>query len=172
LKLLAPSDWVPVDESSDKAQDKSPNIKLFDYVLVDAECSTDGSLKHMKERLKDTESKREETNTMLTDQAQLADLVNLQKRLIESGYRLLKPGGTLVYSTCSLSRDQNENVVKWLLDNMPDAFLIPVHFPKAKSKLVVEGSLQGTVRFYPNLGQQSIDFFGDGFFLAKLGKRR
>jgi 16S rRNA C967 or C1407 C5-methylase (RsmB/RsmF family) len=172
LKLLAPADWVPVDESSDKTQDKSPSIKLFDYVLVDAECSTDGSLKHMKERLKDTDSKREETNTMLTDQAQLADLVDLQKRLIESGYRLLKPGGTLVYSTCSLSHDQNENVVKWLLDKMPDAFSIPVHFPKAKSKLVGEGSLQGTVRFYPNLGQQSTDFFGDGFFLAKLGKRR
>ena len=37
-------------------QQEGPIIQLFDYVLVDAECSTDGSLKHMKERLKDDES--------------------------------------------------------------------------------------------------------------------
>jgi 16S rRNA C967 or C1407 C5-methylase (RsmB/RsmF family) len=151
------------------SQDETPIIKLFDYVLVDAECSTDGSLKHVKERIKESSTKKE-TNWMFTDQAQLADLVALQKRLIASGFRLLKPGGTMVYSTCSLSQDQNENLVQWLLDNTHDAVLIPVHFPLAKSKLVVEGSLHGTVRFYPNLGQASSDYFGDGFFLAKIGR--
>lgn len=171
LKMLQSADWAPAGESQDNHQDKTPSIKLFDYVLVDAECSTDGSMKHMKERLKDIGSQREETNAMLMDKSQLADLVDLQKRLIESGYRLLKPGGTLVYSTCSLSHDQNENVVKWLLDKMPDAVTVPVHFPGASSKLVVEGSLQGTIRFYPNLGQESLALFGDGFFLAKLAKQ-
>jgi 16S rRNA C967 or C1407 C5-methylase (RsmB/RsmF family) len=151
-------------------------MKLFDYVLVDAECSTDGSLKHMNKRLKEEGRPKEETNLMLTDQAQLADLVDLQKRLIASGFRLLKPGGSLVYSTCSLSQDQNERVVQWLLQGHTDAFLVPVHFPTAKSsQLVMAGTLEGTVRFTPNLGQESesVDMlFGDGFFLAKIGKKR
>jgi 16S rRNA C967 or C1407 C5-methylase (RsmB/RsmF family) len=172
LKLLASTDWASNNDDDDDATTekdmKPPMIKPFDYVLVDSECSTDASLKHMKERLK---SNGLEKNIMLTDETKLADLVDLQKRLIESGFRLLKGGGTMVYSTCSLSYDQNEKVVQWLLDTKTDAFLIPVHFPMAKSKLVIEGSLPGSVRFYPNVGQNSTEFFGDGFFLAKLGKR-
>lgn len=174
LRLLASEDWIPAEENNDKPDEllEAPSIMPFDYVLVDAECSTDGSLKHLKERLKDSETNGgEEKNTMLTDGKQLANLVELQKRLIESGYHLLKPGGTMIYSTCSLSHDQNEKVVQWLLDTQPNSFLIPVQFPMAKSRLVVEGTLQGTVRFCPNLGNDSSEFFGDGFFLAKLGKR-
>jgi 16S rRNA C967 or C1407 C5-methylase (RsmB/RsmF family) len=172
-QLASEEDWLVMSKETTTSDDPigTPKIKPFDHVLVDAECSTDGSLKHMKERIK--EGSKEETNLMLTDQKQLSDLVDLQKRLIASGFRLLKQGGTMVYSTCSLSQDQNENVVQWLLnENKDDAYLIPVHFPLANSstKLVAEGSLEGTVRFYPNVGQQSADFFGDGLFLAKIGK--
>lgn len=148
-------------------------VSLYDLVLVDAECSTDGSLKHLRESLKEaTESSPQTSNLLLTDKGKLAELLDLQRRLLASGYRLLKPGGTLVYSTCSLSQDQNEKIVQWLLDECSDAYSIPVQFSVAKSsKLVVEGSLAGTVRFYPNLGQEADALFGDGFFLAKLGKR-
>jgi 16S rRNA C967 or C1407 C5-methylase (RsmB/RsmF family) len=147
---------------------QTPQIQLFDRVLVDAECSTDGSLKHMEKRfLKDSSAAR---NLLLTDQAQLSVLVDLQKRLISSGFQLLKPGGTMVYSTCSLSEDQNEGVVQWFLDQFKDSFLIPVHFPLAKSLMVAEGRLKGTVRFHPNLGTNPEDMFGGGFFLSKFGK--
>ena len=169
LRRLASRDW---HSSVDDTQVAEPKIDLFDYVLVDAECSTDGSLKHMKERAKDITTK-EEKNPMLTNQAQLADLVNLQKRLIASGFRLLRPGGALVYSTCSLSQEQNENVVQWLLHKFSDSELVPVRFLSARSKLVSEGNLQGTVRFYPNCGNDdSTAYFGDGFFLAKIMKRQ
>ncbi len=147
------------------------SVQPFDYVLVDAECSTDGSLKHLRERLKGTATFTQQ-NQLLTDNEKLAGLVDLQKRLLSSGYRLLKPGGCLVYSTCSLSQDQNENIVQWLLDQCSDAYVIPVTFSLAEnSELVVEGSLEGTVKFYPNLSQKSDALFGDGFFLAKLGKQ-
>ncbi|CAJ1908961.1 unnamed protein product [Cylindrotheca closterium] len=187
LKEIASEDWTRSQQSTtneDSNQESqapgAPGILLFDYVLVDAECSTDGSLKHMKERLKsgtdDPKQAEEttviETNDMLTDQRQLDELVDLQKRLLESGYRLLKPGGKLVYSTCSLSHAQNENVVKWLLEKYPDdCYSIPVNFLNAKSTLIVEGTLKGTIRFYPNLAKEDMELFGDGFFLAKLGKR-
>ena len=166
LRQLASEDWVATGDDSEK---NTPSIKLFDYVLVDAECSTDGSLKHVKERLKEPSSEQE-TNAMLTDEGKLAELVELQKKLIASGFRLLREGGIMVYSTCSLSKSQNEDVVEWLLNGFSDAKLVPVHFPAARSKLVVEGSLKGTIRFYPNLGQNESSYYGDGFFLAKLKK--
>ncbi|KAL3944845.1 MAG: hypothetical protein SGBAC_001047 [Bacillariaceae sp.] len=184
LKQIASVDWSSPtndDNRNQQSQPGAPETKLFDYVLVDAECSTDGSLKHMKERLRSDDPKKHgasddksriETNDMLTDKKQLDELVDLQMRLLESGYRLLKTGGKMVYSTCSLSHAQNENVVKWLLDKYPDdCYSIPVHFPTAKSTLIVEGTLKGTVRFYPNLAKEDMGLFGDGFFLAKLGKR-
>jgi 16S rRNA C967 or C1407 C5-methylase (RsmB/RsmF family) len=157
------------DGTSSVTPSPVPTQDLFDHVLVDAECSTDGSLKHLRERLKDGADLG--SNLLLTDESRLADLVNLQCRLLATGLRLLKSGGTLVYSTCSLSQSQNETVVTSLLKDHADAYVIPVEFSLAKSKLVAEGSLQGTIRFYPNIGQQDDALFGDGFFLAKIGKR-
>mmetsp|Transcript_4975 Transcript_4975/g.11055 ORF Transcript_4975/g.11055 Transcript_4975/m.11055 type:complete len:561 (-) Transcript_4975:71-1753(-) len=172
-----PRNQLDTDDSNSNVNRDTPNgIKDFDYVLVDAECSTDGSFKHIKERMKESSGgHHREENAMLTDPNKLAELVDLQINLIASGFRLLKDGGTLVYSTCSLSRDQNENIVKWLLDTYTDAFLIPVYFPSIQNtKFVTDGSLTGTVRFYPNLlhdANSSVALWGDGFFLAKVGKR-
>ena len=171
------------ESKGDIEKDPQNCIRLFDYVLVDAECSTDGSFKHIKERLKDASSNKQnkdvghrEENTRLTDPSKLAELVELQRKLIASGFRLLKEGGTLVYSTCSLSEDQNEKVAKWLLETYPDAVLTPIHFPSIKdSKFVTEGSLEGTVRFYPNLVQDTKStnlLLGDGFFVAKIKKKQ
>jgi 16S rRNA C967 or C1407 C5-methylase (RsmB/RsmF family) len=165
LRQIASSEWN-IDRSEDPTGDLS--VQKFDYVLVDSECSTDGSLKHVRERVKEHQK---EENERLTDGKKLSDLVDLQKRLIESGFRLLQQGGTLVYSTCSLSVKQNEEVVQWLLENNPTASLIPIDFPSLKhSRFVTEGTLKGTIRFYPTLGEEL--FYGDGFFVAKLRKTK
>ena len=114
---------------------------------------------------------------LLTNDRELSELVDLQKRLLLSGFRQLKPGGSLVYSTCSLSDDQNENVVQWLLDQETHAHRVPIQFAKINSPLVVHGKeLYGTVRFYPNIMNPTATrddkkvLLGDGFFLAKLQK--
>lgn len=152
LKLIA-------GESSTKQQ-----MQLFDRVLVDAECSTDGSLKHIQQQVK---KHGVIDNQQLMDEDQLNELVQLQKGLIASGFRLLKPGGTLVYSTCSLSTSQNEGVVQWLLDeNKLDATLIELRFPA--ENFIVEGSVKGTVRFVPSSADA---FCGGGFFVAKIAKK-
>lgn len=175
---------VAIEAGSAREDNKGAQniIELFDYVLVDAECSTDGSFKHIKERIKGSLSNKHkedchlrEENRRLTDPSKLRELVDLQRKLIASGFRLLKDGGTLVYSTCSLSEDQNENVVKWLLESNKDAILQPLSFPSIQNtKYVVEGSLEGTIRFYPNFAQcaePTNPLLGDGFFVAKVRKR-
>jgi 16S rRNA C967 or C1407 C5-methylase (RsmB/RsmF family) len=180
LRQIATLEWNQKQKNDDDTGAcEALSIDKFDHVLVDAECSTDGSFKHIRERIKairDSSTAHIEDNKQLTERDKLADLVELQKKLIDSGFRLLKQRGSMVYSTCSLSQDQNEKVVSWLLERHKDAYIIPIHFPSImQSQFVTEGSLKGTVRFYPNLGktnagQQESLLLGDGFFAAKLGK--
>ena len=196
------------DEDQGKEEEQSICCHLFDRVLVDAECSTDGAIKHLKHKLKQEQSNADESDAQATsalsksgisklgDEAAMADLVDLQRRLIMSGFRLLKRGGTLVYSTCSLSEEQNEGVVNWLLQQCCNSFIIPVSFnaplngsgvakEEEKNFLISEGGIPGTVRFRPKLhcpfsnegddGSNSCSkdalLFGGGFWLAKIGKR-
>jgi 16S rRNA C967 or C1407 C5-methylase (RsmB/RsmF family) len=177
-----------LDKPSSSATDENGptlTVEPFDLVLVDAECSTDGSLKHVQQRALRSMAKSDDddktsavaSNQTLTDPKRLESLVQLQKGLISSGFNLLKPGGVLVYSTCSLSTEQNENVVQWLLEKRRDAFLIPVDkdfYVTSDSNMITTGSLEGTVRFLPGSAARGADqsFFGGGFFLAKIGKRR
>lgn len=78
-------------------------------VLIDAQCSLDASVRHLLKYNKvgwlDFEAPSDDS------------IVHLQKRLIYNGFRLLAPGGYLIYSTCSFCKSQNERVVQWLLDN-------------------------------------------------------
>lgn len=80
------------------AEQTLPFEPMFDRILVDAPCSGTGTLAHnpeIKWRL------REE---------HLAELHARQSRILENAKRVLRPGGLLVYSTCSLELEENEDV--------------------------------------------------------------
>jgi 16S rRNA (cytosine967-C5)-methyltransferase len=82
------------------ATETLPFKAQFDRILIDAPCSGTGTLAHnpeIKWRLK------------LKD---LEEFQSRQRKMIECALPLLKPGGRLVYSTCSLEREENENVVE------------------------------------------------------------
>ncbi|KAJ2085516.1 hypothetical protein IW140_002006 [Coemansia sp. RSA 1813] len=81
---------------------------LYDRVLVDAECTHDGSLAHVH---KYERWGWEQLDTCVINDNRSTSVPILQTKLLENGWRLLKPGGILVYSTCSLSRYQNEYVL-------------------------------------------------------------
>ena len=113
-------------------------------------------------------------------QQELAALVDLQRRLAASGFRLLKPGGYMVYSTCSLCVEQNEEVVEWLMHqcSRQGARLVPVaddcfgHHPSFKSireSGLVKESKGGMLTFLPNTNSDELS--GGGFFMAKIQKR-
>jgi 16S rRNA (cytosine967-C5)-methyltransferase len=83
----------------------------FDRILLDVPCSNTGVMR-----------RRVDVRWRL----QAGDFVKLgqqQERLLDTGLKLLKPGGTLVYSTCSIDADENQEVVKRVLANHPSARL-------------------------------------------------
>lgn len=159
------------------AQNVNSLVESFDRVLVDAECSSDGAVRHIQKRQSSMISKH-----ATWDNSNMDELVNLQRNLIDSGFRLLKRGGIMVYSTCSLSSRQNEEVVNWLLNKYKTAYIIPVSFSKhylsagdsPELQFIKEGTIKGTVRFTPtDFDDNSISRYlssGVGFFVAKLGK--
>lgn len=88
----------------------------FDKILLDAPCSGEGMVTKQKKLFKVWSEKR------------IEKLQKMQKKLIKRGFELLKPGGTLVYSTCTFSPEENEEVVEWLIENLnavPEKIEIP-----------------------------------------------
>jgi NOL1/NOP2/sun family putative RNA methylase len=128
----------------------------FDRVLVDAPCTASGQLR----------SKR--PSWRLTDSQHMGKLQTIQKRLLTAGFRCLKPDGSLVYSTCSLNPEENEEVVQHLLQEMPEAKLVEPRIPGlvshpgliAWNNRQYAESMKLCRRIYPH------DNDTDGFFLA------
>jgi 16S rRNA (cytosine1407-C5)-methyltransferase len=87
--------------------------ETFDRVLLDAPCSSEGRFQL------DTPSTygywREDTNRKMAKD---------QRRLLKSAVLSVKPGGTLVYSTCTFSPEENEMVVQWALETYGDALKV------------------------------------------------
>ncbi|MES1907505.1 MAG: hypothetical protein MHM6MM_000612 [Cercozoa sp. M6MM] len=98
---------------------------LYDRVLVDAECTHDGSVRHIAKFAQwgwDTFRRR-----VLEAERGAAAVQDLQLQLLRNGFSLLKPGGVIVYSTCSFTRVQNEGVVERFLELESDA--VPEELP-------------------------------------------
>ena len=81
----------------------------YDRILVDAPCSASGVIR----RHPDIKLLRRESDIMA--------LAEKQRRILDAAWRLLKPGGTMLYSTCSIFKDENEIQVAKFLDRHPDA---------------------------------------------------
>ena len=151
--------WVWSEQSGARAQ--------FDKVLVDAECTHDASVRHVAKFADqwgwDTFDER------FNRDGRLDALQSLQRQLLRNGFAHLKPGGELVYSTCSAAPSQNEAVVQWLLDTEPAAQLLPLP-PCAPGAAAMPckhglGGMPHVVRFDPATSGSS------GMFVARLRKR-
>ena len=126
----------------------------FDYVLLDAPCSCEGTI------AKDVTRK---TSHVPQD---IDYCASRQEKLIEAAINMVKPGGTMVYSTCSFAPEENEMVVDWLLDRYPNVAVEPI--PYGSPGLTYFGNfkfpdqLANTRRLYPQIHDTT------GFFIAKL----
>ncbi len=125
----------------------------FDRVLLDAPCSCDGIIQKEKSR-KTTYSKESITHCSLK-----------QNRLLEAAVEITKPGGLVVYSTCSLAPEENEFIVNSVLGKY-DIRLEDISFGvdglTQFETINLDGSLSLTKRFYPHMHNTT------GFFIAKL----
>ncbi|XP_052198072.1 rRNA (cytosine-C(5))-methyltransferase NOP2C [Diospyros lotus] len=131
----------------------------YDKVLVDAECTHDGSIRHIQkfEHWGWTTLQRRVLDAERTD-----DLAVLQRQLLTNGFRLLKVGGSLVYSTCSLTVAQNEDVVAKFLSENASAELQEID--AAKTWPCRSGRIPKSLRFDPITSKTS------GLFVVKFTK--
>lgn len=86
--------------------------EYFDKVIVDAPCSGEGMFRK-------SEDARLQWSMKLVE-----SMSKIQKNLVTDAYNMLRPGGTLVYSTCTFSNEEDEEVVQYLLDSYSDMKLI------------------------------------------------
>jgi len=119
----------------------------FDYALVDAPCTSLGTLHKNPEVIRWWSPR--EVNVM----------AKTQLNLLMAAYEMLKDGGTLVYSTCTLTYEENEEVVERFL-KMSGAKVEEIRLNIGE----VYGGIRGTVRLYPHKTQT------EGFFMAKFRK--
>lgn len=152
--------WRKREERARAASRRAPRMcpESYDRVIVDAECTHDGSVRHIAKFEDLATFKRVALNA-----TRLAELRPLQRALLENGYRMLKRGGVLVYSTCSMMREQNEDVVAWLLKTYPGATVAPVSSDVSDWPAAL-GGLPHTIRFVPKRSNTS------GLFIAKVVK--
>ncbi|MDW8799031.1 16S rRNA (cytosine(967)-C(5))-methyltransferase RsmB [Staphylococcus pseudoxylosus] len=121
--------------------------KVYDKILVDAPCSGLGVLRH-KPEIKYEQS-----------QHSIQSLVEIQLEILNNVKDSVKPGGTIIYSTCTIEQMENENVIYTFLkannDFEFDAFEHPITGEKVK-----------TMQVLPQ------DFNSDGFFITRIKERK
>jgi 16S rRNA C967 or C1407 C5-methylase (RsmB/RsmF family) len=105
----------------------------FHRVLVDAQCTTDASFRHVLRHYGDEQVWTEPAIEALFEQwmDEREELQAVQRGLIHRGFSALAPGGRMLYATCSFAPAQNEEIVQWLLTHEPAARLLPLPPPCA-----------------------------------------
>jgi len=123
----------------------------FDAILLDAPCSGEGTVRKDKHAMKNWE------------QSAIESIANTQKTLIESAFHALKTDGILVYSTCTLSEEENQEVCLHLQQTFPEQVqFLPLAdlFEDAEKTVTPEGFLHIWPQVYDT----------EGFFVAAIQK--
>ena len=135
------------------------NGEGYDGILVDAPCTSTGTIR------------RHPDVAWLRQEADIGALTALQKRLLQKAVALLRPGGTLVYCTCSLEPEEGEQAIAALLATEPTMRRVPI---AASEVAGLEEILtrEGDLRTLPcHLPHQDPRLGGlDGFYAARLVK--
>jgi len=138
------------------ANEKDARIKRLagkiDRVLVDAPCSGLGTMRRNPDL-----QWRQSPEAVAAFQVQ-------QLAILTSAARLVKAGGRLVYATCSLLREENEDVVAHFLSAQPGFELVPMKDVLAEQKIALE--MEDYLKLLPHIHQT------DGFFAAVLAKKK
>ena len=131
--------------SADICKDHSNLSSSFDFILVDAPCSGSGVIR------------RHPDIKLLRNKQDIVKLAAQQLAIITSCWKLLKPGGQMIYSTCSILHAENSHVINKFLTQTADAKHIDIQLPLGNPQ-------QFGITLLPNENQN------DGFYICKIMK--
>ncbi len=150
---------VIISLPGERIGDVLPNY--FDKILLDAPCSAEGTIRKSKKVLYHWGLRN------------IEKMSHIQKGLIVSAFRALKPGGIMVYSTCTIAPEENEGVIDYLLKKFPEAEILGMNIPNFRLR---EGITTWQKNYYDfrvkNCGRiLPQDNDTAPFFVAKITKR-
>jgi NOL1/NOP2/sun family putative RNA methylase len=167
IELFGIRNSVVLSEAPDKLVEYFP--EYFDKILIDAPCSGEGMFRKSSSMIKNWEQNGVEYYS------------KLQKEIVLNAAKMLKPGGYMLYSTCTFSPEENEGTISYLLEQNPEFQVVNALHEEELQKaygLSYEGfdhgkpqwvngkeELINCIRLWPH----KID--GEGHFIALLHKR-
>ncbi|MBR4140006.1 MAG: RsmB/NOP family class I SAM-dependent RNA methyltransferase [Lachnospiraceae bacterium] len=158
IELFGIPNVLVTSEPSEKLAEKFP--AFFDKILIDAPCSGEGMFRKNPGMMKDWETYGPKHYS------------DLQRSIVPNALRMLKPGGMLLYSTCTFSPEENEGSVKFMMDLDPDLEIVDIAsryegFAPGRPELIEDGfeDLKKCVRIWPH------KMNGEGHFIALLRKK-
>ena len=145
IERMGVTNCVVCRESPERLAEAFP--EFFDKILVDAPCSGEGMFR------------KDDTAVIEWSEENVAMCAARQRNILQQAARMLRPGGVLVYSTCTYSEAENEDVINSFLDDHPE-------FKTEEAGLLfeIEHAAYGMVRLWPHRIE------GEGHFVARLRK--
>jgi len=126
---------------------------FFDAVMLDAPCSNENKIL------------KNETVQKFWSEDFVKSMQKIQMDLIDSAFNALKDGGYLIYSTCTFSVEENEEVVEFLLKKYKNARLVDINLGRYQEGISKYDKLnEKVIRVFPHMMQY------DGFFIALIQK--
>ena len=123
------------------------NLNRFDKIILDAPCSGSGMFRKETKMMEDW------------SYSKVLKYSEVQKQLILLAYEMLKPGGKMVYSTCSFSYEEDEEVIQYLLDNTDACHIDLAHSLYYKNQKIPLG-----IHLFPSI------FPGEGHYICLIQK--
>lgn len=157
LEVFGVKNMLVLSEEPGKLIDYFP--EYFDKILIDAPCSGEGMFRKDKKMVKAWEEHGPEF------------FAKLQRSIITQAAQMLRPGGMILYSTCTFDAMENEGTIEYLLTQYPEFEICEIapyeHFVKGMPETTMSGNpeFEKTVRIFPH------KMHGEGHFLALLKKK-
>lgn len=147
LEMAGISNFCVSSETPEKLSGLLP--EFFDKILVDAPCSGEGMFRRDPDMIKSYEKQGP------------SDYVPIQRSIVSEAVNMLKPGGLLLYSTCTFDEEENEGTIRYLLEQFPNMKLLELPQGEGFSRGI---GLPQCIRLFPHRIQ------GEGHFIALLQK--
>ena len=150
IELLGVTNAIVTTEMPRKLTSRFP--LFFDRILVDAPCSGEGMFRRDQELIKAYTANKPEA------------CANIQAEILQDAAKMLKPGGRMVYSTCTFNTLENEGTIRGFLDSHPNFELVKIDHVTLGISSGMDG-MPEVGRIFPHRAK------GEGHFVALLAKK-